>query len=412
MASRRDRLAERRIALGYSQEGFADGCGVATSTVVRWEAGRATPHPHQRPKMARLLELTPEELDTVLAVTSESTVAPEQHLSLSVDGDTDDMLRREVLALIAATGAVISVPSELAASAGSRPETSSDAGQFLWQQFRSAGSKRDAMTLVRQRISRLADGLTGPNTEAEQAFLCQQVADLYQLAGEILFDMNRYADAAQCYTLAASAAREVKAHDLWACSLTRQAFTHLYGRRPATALPLLGAAARVAARGDPQLSTRYWVASVQAEAYAGLGDVDACTRALDHAERVHDLVGEVHNGGWLRFDGSRLAEQRGLCHLALGQTDVAERYLSTAVRQGLSARRQGAVLADLAELGARHRDVDGVVHYGSAALALAERTRSGYIARRLEGLRGTLAPLMSDPRISNLTEQITYRGAS
>ncbi|TQF05963.1 hypothetical protein E6W39_31730 [Kitasatospora acidiphila] len=122
-------------------------------------------------------------------------------------------------------------------------------------------------------------------------------------------------------------------------------------------------------------------------------DADACTRALDQAERVHDLGGEVHNGGWLRFDGSRLAEQRGLCHLALGQIDSAEQYLSMAVRQGLSARRQGAVLADPAELGARHGDADRVVHYCSAALVLAERTGSGYIARRLDGLRVPLRRL-------------------
>jgi hypothetical protein len=83
-----------------------------------------------------------------------------------------------------------------------------------------------------------------------------------------------------------------------------------------------------------------------------------------------------------------------------------------AIRQGLSARRQGAVLADLAELGARHRDVDRVVHYCEAALNLAERTGSGYIVRRLDRLRGPLAPLTCDPRVSNISEQITYRGAA
>ncbi|MCX4745909.1 helix-turn-helix domain-containing protein [Kitasatospora sp. NBC_01287] len=411
MAARRNRLAERRIALGYSQEGLAEAVGVATSTIVRWEAGRATPQPYMRPKIARLLKATPEELDSLLVSSPEPIVQPPVLLA---DGDPDDMLRRDVLALIAATGALIALPGTAAAAepvGGARPR-SADAATVLWQAYRLADHKRDVEPLVRQQIARLAESLARPLSGSERLRLCSQGADLYQLAGEIAFDANRYEVAAQCYTLAASAAKEAGAMDMWACALTRHAFTYLYDRRPAGAVPLLEAALRIAEQGDPQLSTRYWVASVQAEAYAGVGDADECLRALDQADQVGNLSGEFQNGGWLRFDGSRLYEQRGVCHLALGHADAAERYLSVAVHQGLSARRQGAVLAGLAELGARHRDVDRVVHYSGAALDLADRTGSGYIVRKLDSLRGPLAPLMADPRVSNLTDQITYRGAA
>ncbi|WP_344509755.1 helix-turn-helix transcriptional regulator [Streptomyces pulveraceus] len=54
MASRRERFAEQRVAQGYSQEDFAEALAVAASTVVRWESGRATPQPHQRPRIAGL----------------------------------------------------------------------------------------------------------------------------------------------------------------------------------------------------------------------------------------------------------------------------------------------------------------------------------------------------------------------
>ncbi|MFC9251907.1 hypothetical protein [Amycolatopsis thailandensis] len=53
------------------------------------------------------------------------------------------------------------------------------------------------------------------------------------------------------------------------------------------------------------MTTRHGAAAVQAEALAGLGDLYACQRALDTAAEVQDLTGQVHNGGWLRFDGSR-----------------------------------------------------------------------------------------------------------
>ncbi|GAB2746263.1 helix-turn-helix transcriptional regulator [Kitasatospora kifunensis] len=356
MASRRDRLAERRIALGYSQERFAEANQVATSTVVRWEAGKATPQPYQRPKLARILKATPEELDALLTPASEVAVALAPPLDLLADGDADDMLRREVLAWIAATGALISLPTGPASASGRHAAPLPDAGPILWQAFRLAEHKRDAMPLVRQQISRLVVTLANSRTEADRGRLCEQVADLYQLAGEISFDGNRYADAAQCYTLAASAAREAGAGT---CGPARSPVT------PSPSSTIGGRPPRFRCWRRPP-----------------------------------------------GFDGARLAEQRGACHLALGQADVAERYLSVAARQGLSARRQAAVLAGLAELGARHRNVDQVVRYSTAALSLADRTGSGYIVRRLDGLREPLAPLMSDPRVSNLSEQITYRGAS
>ncbi|MER5864559.1 helix-turn-helix transcriptional regulator [Kitasatospora sp. NPDC002040] len=410
MPLRRDQLAGRRISLGYSQESFAEAVGVAASTVVRWEAGKVCPQPYMRPKIARLLQITPRELDCLLAPLPEPITAKVQPTPLLADGDLDDMLRRELLALIATTGALVALHTP-ASAANSRTGPEDGAGRVLWQAYRLAENKRDAAPLVRHQLALAAAALTDAGSESERLRLCTQVADLYQLAGEIAFDANRYHDAAQCYTLAASAAREAGHYDMWACALTRHAFTSLYDRKPAAAVPLLEAAARIAERGDPRLSTRYWVASVQAEALARTGDADGCARALVKAEQVSNLTGELHNGGWLRFDGSRLGEQRGACYLALGQAEAAERYLATAVRQGLSARRQGAVLAGLAELGARHRDIDRVVHYSGAALELAEQTGSGYIVRRLDLLRGPLAPFLGDPRVSDLHEQITRRGA-
>ncbi|MGW2704472.1 helix-turn-helix transcriptional regulator [Streptomyces sp. NPDC001340] len=66
MAAKRQRLAQRRKASGYTQEQFADALTVDRTTVQRWERGEADPQPHQRPKMAKLLRLTSRELDELL----------------------------------------------------------------------------------------------------------------------------------------------------------------------------------------------------------------------------------------------------------------------------------------------------------------------------------------------------------
>jgi hypothetical protein len=146
---------------------------------------------------------------------------------------------------------------------------------------------------------------------------------------------------------------------------------------------------------------------VQAEVFAGLGDLDGCNRALDTAEAVHALNGPVHTDGWLRFDGSRLAEQRGACYTRLQRYDLAETALTDALSQRLSARRRGSVLTDLTLLGIQRGDIDQVVTYGSAAVELAHHTGSGWIGRKLADVRSQLAPFNTDARIAELTDSIT-----
>ncbi|WP_282764097.1 helix-turn-helix transcriptional regulator [Actinoplanes sandaracinus] len=81
-------------------------------------------------------------------------------------------------------------------------------------------------------------------------------------------------------SLAASAGREAGAHDQWR---------------------------------DNRLPTTHWVAAVQATTYASLGDLDRCENALDTAGEVAGISRESIPGGWLRFDDSRLTEERGTC---------------------------------------------------------------------------------------------------
>lgn len=73
MASRRVRLAQRRKAVGHSQESLAVLLGVDRSTVVRWEAADTAPQPWLRPKLAEALGITVHELDGLLDDVSEPT---------------------------------------------------------------------------------------------------------------------------------------------------------------------------------------------------------------------------------------------------------------------------------------------------------------------------------------------------
>jgi tetratricopeptide (TPR) repeat protein len=271
--------------------------------------------------------------------------------------------------------------------------------------FALSQSKAAAMPLVRSQFEVLTDTLQHPGGPTAHARLCELLADLLQLAGEILFDGNAYTDAAHCYTLAASAAKEAGAFDLWACAMTRHAFIGLYEHQSQNALSILDLASRLARRGDSQLSTHQWVAVVRAQVLSRLGATDDCRRALDVAETVQDMTGPVHNGGWLRFDGSRLAEERGTCYAELGRPDLAEPALVDALNQTTSVRRRGAILVDLATIGAQRHDIDHLVTYAGQALELARQSHSGYIGRKLTTLRPHLASLSSNKRVRQLQEQ-------
>ncbi|MBB5856386.1 multiprotein-bridging factor 1 family protein [Amycolatopsis umgeniensis] len=419
MGDRRDAFADRREQMGYTQESFGLAVGVEFSTVGRWERGDLTPHPYRRSRIAKALNVSLAELGALLTPPRQAPTVDVVHPH---PAEADDMNRRDLLRLFSVTGALLALPADeavagdvdrLTAAAYTGRVDAASAAEFaqfnshLWRVFALSTTKAQVLPLVRTQLDVLTDSLRRPQTPGVRRQLCELTADLYQLAGEISFDGDQYTEAAHCYTLAATASREATASDLWACALTRHAFIAVYERRFAEAKPLLELASSLARRGDPALSTRQWIAAVQAETFAGLGDLDACQRALDTAAEVQHMKGPIHNGGWLRFDGSRLAEERGTCYVTLGRYDLAETALTGALTGDLTARRKAGVLTDLAMIGVHRRDPDRVATYVNAALATARHTGSGVIARKLRGLQPNLAPLLTHQPIQQLDVEIT-----
>ncbi|MCX5232991.1 helix-turn-helix transcriptional regulator [Streptomyces sp. NBC_00233] len=406
-------LAKRRKALGYSQESFGQALGVDRTTVGRWERWKTAPEAVHRPRMAELLQLSLTGLDALLTPPQPGPLVSARPPSGDHDapGDIDDMIRRDFLRLTAIAGAWALTPEEAAGQTAGRDSAASfDAmNSHLWQVYQLARSKGSVAAIVRDQLSALINAL---KTSHRPDALSEAAADLFQLSGKLAFDSNRYTDAAASYTLAASASSNARSYDLWACALVRHAYVDVYGRRYREAAEILEVAQRIALRGDSALSTRHWVAAVQAEAYAGLGDFDTCERALDEAQLVVDLGDGAHNGGWLRFDGSRLAEERGARYVQLGRLDLAETALtaaldSQALTAGQSFRRRGAVLVDLASIGARRHDAEQVAAYGTEALQLARQSGSGYVARRLQALQADLTALGRDRRVAGLRAEIS-----
>ncbi|MFJ3878580.1 helix-turn-helix domain-containing protein [Streptomyces sp. NPDC090077] len=410
-------LAGRRKTLGYSQEKLAELLGVDRTTVGRWECGKNAPQPHQRSPLAGALEVSLHELEVLLSPsrTAERGASHQKSSDHPKAGDPDEMIRREFLRILTVSGALAALPFDEAEALADGVQRGDPAhftrmNSHLWQVYQLARSKGTVYPIVRDQLTALNEALSGARHRNSLPLL-KAAADLFQLAGEVSFDANRYADAAASYTLAASVSKEAGTYDLWACALTRHAYVDISEHRYREATETLRAAERVAVRGDTALSTRHWVASVQAEAHACRGDLAGCEEALAQAEEVQHLADGSSNGGWLRFDGTRLAEERGARYVQLGRFDLAEEVLGEALKQGSLAsghsyRRRGAVLADLAVVGAKRQDADQMLAYAGEALALAQASSSGYIARRLRSLCDEFGPMSRDHRVAELGAEI------
>lgn len=111
MPPKRLRFIERRKAAGYTQETFAEALHVDRTTIGRWERGDSDPQPYIRPKLARLLHVSPRELASLLGEGTESAV-----IVPPADPDEGaDVHRRQFLSVssVAAVHSVSPVPKRV-----------------------------------------------------------------------------------------------------------------------------------------------------------------------------------------------------------------------------------------------------------------------------------------------------------
>lgn len=403
------------------QETVAQWLGVTQAQLSRIEGGPAVDDLYRLRRWATILRI-PSALLWFKLKSTDQIAATGLPLTTAVQiqsdhrAEIDDMNRRELLRLMGVAGASLAAPAfNVDAASGKASAVDLVAqGQLapvnaqLWALYDSAQVKASVMPLVRSQLEVLTNRIQNAATEKTRKTTAELLANVLQLAGEISFDLNRYTDAAHCYTMAAMASKEAGHYDLWACALIRHSFVSLHDQQFTDALPMLEAASRIAQRGNQQRATHQWASAVKAHAYANLGNSTSCLRSLEQAETVKDLSDANHTTGWLRFTSSRLPEERGTCFVELGQTDQAETHLNEALRQGVSERRRASINIDLAMLGLRAHDADQVVFYANSALVAAQTTQSGYVIKKLSTLQDRLEPLLDSHSVRELSDHITH----
>ncbi|MFC3961791.1 hypothetical protein [Nocardia jiangsuensis] len=386
--------------------------------------GEATWRARHRPSSRPTHLPTP--IRTARSVEAPDATTVEKSLPAFLGGATPtevtDMDRRELLRLLSIATTTLAMPTSvdrdrlLSTTASGHVDVatadeSAVLNRSLWQLYGESETKASVFGAVRSQLGLLIEGLRHSRTPTLHDRQHELIADVLQLAGEILMDGNHLGEAAHCYALSGTFAAHARAYDLWACALTRHAYIGIVDGRFGEALPLVDQAAVIARRGDRTLPTAHWVASVRAQALAGLGNAYACEQAFEVARGVVDLR-TTPALGWLRFSGERIDEEHAGCLIQLDRPEHAEHILWPLLDRPLSPRRRAGVLIDLAAAGALRDDPVQTVWYGGTAVDIARRTRSGYIGRRLNQLGQRLSGLRGDRHVDYLQQQITTLAAS
>jgi transcriptional regulator with XRE-family HTH domain len=390
-------LRNERRGRGWTQVRLSVEAGIGLSTVERAERGESI-SPDSIQRLCACLGKTAEQLGLLPnfeAVdknnhTSAICIEPEvnyHRLDYTSGSDTMNKKRRELFRLLGIAGSALVLPFPdvdwvRIESAVAKPshldavvlnDLTSINGHY-WKVFRGTSSKEAVLDGALGQLKVLVELLKDSHIEPLHKQLCLLASDVAQLSGEIFFDCNDYDAAQSCYTFAASAAKEAKDYDYWACALIRHAFLPMYDNHQyQEALPLLQAAQKISCRGNTALVTRFWVAAVSAEAQAGVGNLYACQQALDIADGVRNTKDGM-NETWLRFDGTRLPEERGACYVKLKQPDLAIAALQDALKN-LSGdvahlRRRTMVLTDLTTASIQSNKIDQACVYANHAIDL------------------------------------------
>jgi transcriptional regulator with XRE-family HTH domain len=446
-------LAQRRRVIGSSQEGLAEALGVERSTVVRWEAGETSPQPWCRPKLAKILAVSVEELDILL--TSGETATPQEASQLPggdvaaglaedpghdpvlaapwshrgtvevavVLGGGDQPVKRRgfvVLSGLALTAPahqwLILQPGPLESGLSGRRVSPALVDRFVamiaelraMDDLAGGGS---VLSLTGQHfgmIAGLLDQASYDEPTGRKLLVC--LAEVGQLAGWAAVDAGRHALAQRYYLAGLRAAHSADDRPLGAHILGSMAYQAAREGHPGEAITLIDTAMTgVRGRATPRLLAL--LHSHQAYALATLGDSSGATAAITKAR---DQVDHVTPEGDLRclywVGPADVTAWGGRCLLRLGKASQAAALLGEGISlldESFVRDRQHYLIRHAEALAhpGPQRDLDAALERGTAALDLSGTLDSAQSADLLRDLLSQLGPHSTVPAVREFMDR-------
>lgn len=381
MARRRHRLAQRRKAVGLTQEQLAEAVGVDRSTVVRWERADTEPQPWHRRRLVAVLKVSVEELTALLVDIGEAPSRPNERLDYvlrnpgSVDLVAVAYLREQIHRL---DERYEHVPSTLLLA---------EAGQLHGQ-----------TTFLQQHAptGRLRRELWAAEVESAT------------LMGQLVWDASQRRDhtAANSYfDQAISAAKQTRDAVAEGNAELRKSYVALYGMgHPAAGLALAHRAA-VVSEHDSHVIAGLALLHV-GEAQAMLGDARNCDEALGAAEtHFADIASD--DPAALLFCPSQYGRLAGSCWLHLDKPDKAEVILDRTWKILHDRKKATAiVLGNLALASIRQRSIDTATVRLHQAIDVVEQTRGGGGLNVVFAATRELRPWHNEPAVQDVTDRL------
>ena len=238
--------------------------------------------------------------------------------------------------------------------------------------------------------------------------LAATAGELAALAGWLSYELTCQAEARAYYNVAIEAAKEAGDRALWSCVLGFMSFMPSSAGNPHDARQLLRQARELAGSGAGA-TAHAWLAGLEAEAQARLGERGASLDALDDAEAAFAVADPAHNRCWIEFfDRGRLEGLKVSSFVHLRLPDDAEQ----ASRRALAAlnptatKKRSIVLADLATAYLQRRELDESCRLACESLAIIAETESRVGLERVEALRRRIEPWRDSRSVKLLDERL------
>jgi len=383
MATRRDGLAQRRAAMGFTQETLAERLGTERSTVGRWERGTGTPQPWNQPDLAKALELSPEALADLLNNVGPITRAPATN-ELSPTGIGPLSLREDH-----GLGVVERI-------------------QVTAQAFQTADRRVGGGVLypsvMRYLNLEIGPRLLDPGDGVHGSALFAAAASMTEIAGWMSHDGGRDALAHhhfdRAFRLATAARNEALAGN--ACASMAHLAIELDQANNALRIASVGLDRTRETPGSVRLLAR--LHSMRARAFALRGERTRCTHELDTAERILTGANNEPAADWIaNFDDASLASEAALCFLQLTEYREAERQAREVIRlrSGDRVRSRAFGQLTLANVLLEAGRPDEAASLGQEVCQLTTSLSSARVVQRLRELGQSLAVVRSLPEVAD-----------
>ncbi|GAA5110930.1 helix-turn-helix transcriptional regulator [Haloechinothrix salitolerans] len=380
MAIRRDALAARREALGFTQETLAQALGVELSTTGRWERGTLTPQPWRRPDLAKLLKVSLDELDILLN--------PPQTMAAGRSSATrrEVMVDAALLAGVIASEHMLGTHSEEPLRQQATLVSASARVTDLHRKYQAAryGDVARRLPEVNAAVDALvADGPARKRREALglQCSVAIVAAKLATKAGD-----------GEAGWAAAERAREAaeSAEDTFglAAAAYQRACALLRAGDSENAEQIAVSAAAGLRGQDPQSATwRGALTLISSVIAARRHDFAAARERLDHADELARWLGADGNIGWTAFGPTNVLIHRTSVAVALndprGALATAEQLDITALPVGLNGRQAQFHLDSAWAHAQLVEDPQAVIHLLETERVAPELVRANPNARSL-----------------------------